>query len=531
MKARHDFFSYAAPGAVLLVSVFFAAAALAQTPSLGKTAAHNLVITPDTVLVSEPFTITWDCEAPGDSTHFQIWYDVNGNGALDAGVDYKFLDTEEDNDPAIDGDSDDVDGAANGQYTMVIPKGEFFRLSGTLIFRGTSGGVSDEAVLVIKPIPPSGTSISGTVTFPANTPHIAVVAWLVSDRSQFSVGMTDSLGHYSLYIPDSIAGNWLYVNIEKESSPTDAVQSLVAPAALELPPFTGVATDIDLAMTTPAGWIYGDVLDDSGSPVLKTIWMGVYETTTFQEVGGPVSGSFQFAVSAGTYSFWVDDEDIQPEYMAPDFQYAPNNYEVTITSGDSLRKNVVFYAADDSITGTVYVDNNPAPGKRISAWNGAIGSTQTTADQSGNFTIYVSSKGSFWIGIHPEDVPSGYYLPLSEMIAPGTSGLAVRLVPVGITVDPVVPDAFKLEQNYPNPFNPATTIRFSLPKAAAVTLTVYDVTGREVTTLAHGAVSAGVHTVTWDGTNRFGSRVASGLYFYRLKAGAFEAVNKILLVK
>lgn len=101
----------------------------------------------------------------------------------------------------------------------------------------------------------------------------------------------------------------------------------------------------------------------------------------------------------------------------------------------------------------------------------------------------------------------------------------------------VVPTQFSLDQNYPNPFNPSTTIRFGLPTAASVRLTVYDALGREITTLINEERSAGYLTATWNGTNDAGARVASGVYFYRLQAqpgngnAPFVELRKMLLVK
>ncbi|HUV29515.1 MAG TPA: right-handed parallel beta-helix repeat-containing protein [Acidobacteriota bacterium] len=93
------------------------------------------------------------------------------------------------------------------------------------------------------------------------------------------------------------------------------------------------------------------------------------------------------------------------------------------------------------------------------------------------------------------------------------------------------PVTYNLSQNFPNPFNPATTIRFSLPRAADVDLLVYNVLGRRVRTLRHRRFPAGVHTVTWDGTDDGGSPVASGTYISRLTAGEFSATHKMLLLK
>lgn len=100
-----------------------------------------------------------------------------------------------------------------------------------------------------------------------------------------------------------------------------------------------------------------------------------------------------------------------------------------------------------------------------------------------------------------------------------------------ITFDRVTPDAFSLDSAYPNPFNPETTIRFTLPEEAGATLSIYDVTGRLVKTLVTSTLEAGTHSVRWNGTDESGQSVASGLYLYRLEAGAFTQTRSMLLLK
>jgi hypothetical protein len=90
---------------------------------------------------------------------------------------------------------------------------------------------------------------------------------------------------------------------------------------------------------------------------------------------------------------------------------------------------------------------------------------------------------------------------------------------------------FALEQNVPNPFNPHTTIRFTLPETGPASLRVYDVTGRLVKTVTAGLLKAGPHALRWDGTDHRGGRVASGVYFYRLTAGAYSATRKMVLLR
>ena len=94
-----------------------------------------------------------------------------------------------------------------------------------------------------------------------------------------------------------------------------------------------------------------------------------------------------------------------------------------------------------------------------------------------------------------------------------------------------VPTTFDLAQNYPNPFNPTTTISFSVPKEEYVVLIIYDMLGKEVNRLVDGETSAGSYKVTWNGDSKNGTKVSSGVYFYRLQAGSFNAVKKMLLLK
>ncbi len=93
------------------------------------------------------------------------------------------------------------------------------------------------------------------------------------------------------------------------------------------------------------------------------------------------------------------------------------------------------------------------------------------------------------------------------------------------------PAHFKLERNYPNPFNPETVIKFSLAQDSPVTLKVYNILGQVVNTLVDEVLPAGDHSVVWEGKNGQGRDVASGVYFYRIKAGDFESIEKMTLLR
>jgi FlgD Ig-like domain len=100
-----------------------------------------------------------------------------------------------------------------------------------------------------------------------------------------------------------------------------------------------------------------------------------------------------------------------------------------------------------------------------------------------------------------------------------------------ITVSLTGGDKAQLMQNSPNPFNPSTVIKYYVPQAVDVTITIYDILGREVTKLVNSQVEAGYHVVYWNGRDRFGNAAASGVYIYRLTAGNFTEIKKMNLLK
>lgn len=110
---------------------------------------------------------------------------------------------------------------------------------------------------------------------------------------------------------------------------------------------------------------------------------------------------------------------------------------------------------------------------------------------------------------------------------------------VSVNDNKIIPLQFSLHQNYPNPFsqmprfagNPSTTISYDLPKSVPVKLVVYNVLGKEVRKLVDATQAAGHHQITWNGKNELGASVASGVYFYRIKAGDFEMARKLMLMR
>lgn len=113
----------------------------------------------------------------------------------------------------------------------------------------------------------------------------------------------------------------------------------------------------------------------------------------------------------------------------------------------------------------------------------------------------------------------------------------IRGAIVSVGQPEMLPTKYELLQNYPNPFNPSTTIRFALPTTSHVTLRVYNMLGQEVATLLDDVRDAGYIQAVWDGRNRHGTAVASGMYVYRIEAKSllgdnrFVSANKMMLMK
>jgi len=135
--------------------------------------------------------------------------------------------------------------------------------------------------------------------------------------------------------------------------------------------------------------------------------------------------------------------------------------------------------------------------------------------------VTVSLKSAF-TGMVPLFTASG-----GSLAQGGGSAAAASLI------EPVseIPDKFSIGQNYPNPFNPTTQIRYGLPAQASVKLTIHNLLGQEVATLVEGIQAAGYHVIQWNGTNVSGTIVGSGVYFFRIQAGDFVEMKKMILLK
>jgi hypothetical protein len=147
------------------------------------------------------------------------------------------------------------------------------------------------------------------------------------------------------------------------------------------------------------------------------------------------------------------------------------------------------------------------------------------AQQSPNINLEEpSSENDLFVGrTHYEDdiifdnIGGTYEPQISNTITPAAGNSTF-----GITA----PKGYRLYENYPNPFNPSTTIKFTIPEKGFVTLGVFDITGKEVSTLVSSQKNPGTYEVVFDAAS-----LASGLYFYKITVNNFSSVRKMILIK
>ncbi|WP_428235692.1 BACON domain-containing protein [Gracilimonas sp.] len=190
----------------------------------------------------------------------------------------------------------------------------------------------------------------------------------------------------------------------------------------------------------------------------------------------------------------VNDREAEIDFTVPEF-----------TEDAALKSNTVADYADS--TGAIIKTVNPA--------SGTIGAGDTVAINVELDASHLSASGIDSLSIISNDSEQ----PKAELV------FEVMISTAG-EKDRELPETFSLKQNYPNPFNPNTNITYSLPTQSYVDLTVYNILGRKVHTLVNEQKRAGTFTVNFDA-----SGLSSGVYIYKLQAGSYTKVKKMLLIK
>ena len=165
----------------------------------------------------------------------------------------------------------------------------------------------------------------------------------------------------------------------------------------------------------------------------------------------------------------------------------------------------------------------------LSAIHNAVEVSQSTWIAGGTTALPGGFSVPFGGGSAVLSQAGKHYYVCTNHASMGMKGIIV-VNPSGTTSvgdGPVLPHVYSLAQNYPDPFDPSTSITFSVPVSSRVTLRIYNVLGQEVSTLLdHASVEAGTHTVRFDA-----AQLSSGVYLYRMEAGDFVSVQKMILTR
>jgi hypothetical protein len=202
--------------------------------------------------------------------------------------------------------------------------------------------------------------------------------------------------------------------------------------------------------------------------------------------------------------------------VAPDPVVKPNAATLVATITDAMTGGGNVTAAEWSAGASA------AAAGTGTAMAGSFGTTQVAVSAALATGSLPSGATSLWV--RGQDA-AGNWGPAAELPVQVNGGSVVGADLAAL------PERFELAQSFPNPFRDGTRIAFALPEAAPVDLRVYNVGGQLVRTLVSGPVAAGRHVVAWDGRDEGGERVSSGVYFYRIVAGAEQAERKTVRLK
>ena len=171
----------------------------------------------------------------------------------------------------------------------------------------------------------------------------------------------------------------------------------------------------------------------------------------------------------------------------------------------------------------------------VSLWIEDTNGNLITSLVSGN-TLFAGNYLVYWNGKKSDSSYANYGIYVCKMNAASTINSTVynssiqmhfqKITGVQENKSDGYPSSFQLSQNYPNPFNPTTVINYSLPKSGFVTIKVYDVLGKVVTTLINEDKPVGNYKVEFNA-----NKLTSGIYFYRMESGLYSQTNKLLLLK
>jgi len=271
-----------------------------------------------------------------------------------------------------------------------------------------------------------------------------------------------------------------------------------------------------------------------------------------EEISAP-EGFFVGVITPGQYtSIGLDDGEDEPWIFQAGTQMSNENWLAGNTWSDIgdvgaiFQKNMLIRAYGINMGHTIPNDSAPTltqpkidgdSGREFESYNVyrfpfALHNNQASWDLIAAAVTDTFFTDTSW-GSQPTDT---YQYALTSIHTNGVESIASysqTLVKTLTPADPeILPTVTQLQNNFPNPFNPTTTIHFSTTENSVKTeLTIYNMKGQKVKTLINEHLSAGYHSIEWSGKDDTGSEVASGLYFYKMKAGKYNSIKKMLMLK
>ena len=328
---------------------------------------------------------------------------------------------------------------------------------------------------------PGVTILDGSATWPNLSPGVNTL----SDAPHFRVQLDESVAclsnvNFQLSVTSNEGGPYV-------SNFSRPVGSALTPSGLPL----AIPDNVPAGTTSTLSVASNVVLTDVNVRVQIThTWVG----DLFIKLRSPL----------GTEVTLLD----RPGVPASTFGCGNDNMDVTFDDAGSLVLETHCAGTNPWYTGVAL------PVGALSAFNGQ--------SSQGNWVLTVSDNAA---------ADTGTLTSWQLLTTPALSGACTVCDNTVSVPTSTARGGLALSQNRPTPFSGSTSIEFQLPKPGHATLGVYDVRGRHVTTLVDGDFAAGPRTVTWDGTDRDGKRVAPGLYFYQLTSGGESVTRRTTLVK
>jgi outer membrane protein assembly factor BamB len=314
------------------------------------------------------------------------------------------------------------------------------------------------------------------------------------------------------------------------SGTRDILISGIAPAVYVLEGSTGVViwqqfTGGNILGISEVGDLNGDGIPEVGTASLNNL-LHIYES----RLGNPIF----------TYSFGGGGTGTAAEHLTP-IGDVDSNESFEFVAGSRDGRIIAFSGGTD---GTIPVElssfSAAANGSDINLFwitttelnNRGFEIERKNPDENNWRKIsFVEGRGTTTevntYSYTDKDIPGGTYIyRLKQIDFDGTYTYSGE-----VEVNIGLPNTYSLNQNYPNPFNPITIIRYSLPKDENVKLSIYNILGEEIITLTNEIRKAGFHQVEWRGVDKNNNILPTGVYFYRLEAGSFVDVKKMMFLK